>query len=199
VESPWTILERKGNKILPKVNKDTTANKSSVQNQKLLKIQDPSTKRWALLNDNAEVVTPYKYQTVITFPGGTAIGQVNYLWGLIGYDGTEFSDFIYEKIFNSYGSNYMVAIGESAPKYGLISDIGEEIIPVNYKQISKEPLHSKRINGLYWVVEESEGQWGLLDLSGQPITAMTYEKVNVKDYDNPKGMIDGKWVELLGK
>lgn len=198
-EGKWTILERKGNKITPQFSSDTTQINKKGPALKAIKIQNPQTRLWAILDDKAQQVTPYKYQAVIPFSGGTTIGQVNYLWGLIAYDGQELSEFIYEKIYKSYGTNYMVSVGDTSPKFGLISDKGEELIPISYRQISKEPLHSDRIKGLYWVVEESNNLWGLLNLEGQPLTGMNYEKINVSDYDNPKGLSDGKWIELLKK
>lgn len=192
----WIILERRGNNVSPRKNAATTSKSGKLQ---AIKIQNPETGLWALMNDAAAPITAFKYEELIPFGNGKTIGQIDYLWGLIDEKGEELTDFVYDQIFQSFGSNYMVAQGVTGTKYGLINNKGEEVIPVTYGRIAKEPLHSKRINGLYWVVEKSSGQWGILDFKGQPLTAMQYQQVDIADYDNPKGFLEGKWVELLKK
>lgn len=193
----WIILERNENKITKrKSDQGESGGKKII---KSIKIQDPKTGLWALLNDNVEQITPYKYRAVIPFAGGITIGQIDYNWGLIDTEGKEISTFEFDGIAQSYKGHFKVSKGRKKSKYGLLNNKGEEVIPVMYNRISKDPIFSSRIDNLYWVVKEDNNKWGILAINGKPLTLMRYQKIDVRDYNNPKGLLDGKWVELLKK
>lgn len=165
----------------------------------LIKVQHPQSRLWALIDEDAKQVTSYNYEEINTFPNGTAAAQLDYSWGLISYEGEELTPFKYDQIGEPSVSSHIISKGAFMTRFGLLSDEGLELTAMKYSMISSFPIFSDRLDDFFWVVKELKGDWGLISEQGKVLTPMIYEEIEIKSYDNPKGLINGSWVELFKK
>ncbi len=191
-DGEWEAFDR--NVLLKKEKEDEFSDWELVNT--LLKVQHPKTYLWSVFSREAKQLTPFKYEDIKFTNYGDATASIDGYWGMINEKGKEVTEIKYDEIRRGYGVTYIGVQGLLSEKYGLVSIEGE-LTPIKYSQITTSALQSDVLNGYYWVAKEVKGNWGLLKLRGEPLTAFIYDEINFDDQDRPKGLMGDKWIELI--
>jgi WG containing repeat len=126
---------------------------------------------WALLDNNGKQLTDFKYYQVynsIKRDARLAAIEIDgrRVFGLVGLDGREISEFIYDKIESFSNTHFLVAIDN---KHGLMDRNGKVTVAMIYDSIDK--LDDHIIAGL------PGGLYGLIDGNGNELLPFRYQGV----------------------
>ncbi len=162
----------------------------------ILGVFDSSLRKYGIINEKGVMIKPYQYDDIEYISNGFVAVSKNGKWGLLSDVGDEITEFKYDKIHNTSSMTMIVQSNGLYGKYGLLNYKGIEIAPMIYSMISTDPLYSRKLETEYWIVKKHKAQWGLLNYEGKEITPMIYDKIDTSSWDEPKGLLNGKWVNL---
>ncbi|AWH85535.1 hypothetical protein HYN59_10620 [Flavobacterium album] len=130
-----------------------------------------SERLWALMDNNGKQLTDFKYYEVHNSIDGYAvlaskISQGKRLFGLVGMDGKEISEFIYDRIEAFSSTHFLVVIDN---KYGLMDRNGKVTVPMTYETIEKLDDHI--------IAEIPGGKYGIIDENGKELLSFQHQRV----------------------
>lgn len=151
---------------------------------------------WGLFDENANPVTPFKYEEVETFPGGHAAAKLEHKWGVINYDGQELTPFKYSEIVRHYTWEYTLA--RLNGYYGFVDSEGKEVTAFKYSQVSEDYHYDSKNGIIYFFVKERGKKYGVIDRDGAELSDMIYDRIKgcFDCHGGLKGMLNGQWVRI---
>ncbi|MEL1242999.1 WG repeat-containing protein [Flavobacterium sp. DGU11] len=126
---------------------------------------------WALMDNEGNQLTDFKYYEVYNSINGDAhLAAKEYqgkrFFGLVGNDGKEISEFIYDRIEAFSSTHFLVAVDN---KYGLMDRNGKVTVAMMYDKIDK--LDD------YIVAELPEGMYGIIDGNGKELLPFKNQRI----------------------
>ena len=217
----WGVISQTGSEIIPfeytemiiipdktkdvfitltDVNTETGTYKTKVFNKK----GEEQFKDYELV----EAIDNYDENQTVWYESSALRVRKDGKYGLINLNGKEILECKYDNIYSIKGiSNSLLLI--SGEKQGLASDVGEIIVPADYKEI--RPAGKEYTDG--YIVINSEGKYGLIDNNKEIILETVYDDIKpisgnnlyvVKEGDSFKiinqakeTIIDGGFDEVL--
>lgn len=159
-------------------------------NLSALQAQDTSL-RWGLINKSGEIIAPFDYYiNVNTFSNGLcAVQSQSKRWGYINNQGNTVIPFEFDQA--EAFENGIAIVGKNRKKegtlFGIIDYKGKEILPINYKTVSR--LHKN----LYIYGNK---KLGLLDQNGNVVVKPMFDEILPNSYGS--GLIPVKKNGLWG-
>jgi len=130
-----------------------------------------SERLWALMDNNGKQITDFKYYEVHNSIKGDirlAAKLINgrRVFGLVGADGREVSEFIYDKIETFSSTHFLVAINNM---HGLMDRNGKVTVAMAYDKIKQLDDHI--------IAELPDGKYALIDANGKELLSFKYQNI----------------------
>ncbi|MGQ2983882.1 WG repeat-containing protein [Flavobacterium sp.] len=130
-----------------------------------------SDRLWALMDKNGKQITDFKYYEVHNSIKGDirlAAKEINgrRAFGLVGADGREISEFIYDRIETFSSTHFLVAIDNM---HGLMDSNGKVTVAMAYDKIKQLDDHI--------IAELPDGKYGLIDANGIELLSFKHQKI----------------------
>ncbi len=131
-----------------------------------------SDRLWALMDNNGKQITDFKYYQVYNAIKGDvrlAAKQIEgrRVFGVVGADGRELSEFIYDKIETFSDTHFLIAIDN---KHGLMDRNGKVTVAMLYDRIDKVDDHI--------IAALPGGLYGLIDGNGKELLPLKYRGIS---------------------
>jgi hypothetical protein len=128
-------------------------------------------KKWGMIDLDGKFIIQSKYEELFRFSNSNSIYsckeytryKLNGMYGIIGRDGTEVTQPIYELLYAPAFRG--VEIAKKNGKYGLIDSIGNIIIPFIYNDYKDYTYHGYNAVGF----SNDKNQWGFFNIQGKLI------------------------------
>ena len=151
--------------------------------------------KFGYINRRGVEITPLVYDRALRFYWDAGRVQLDGKWGLVNRQGKEIAPPVYDEIKGH--QDPIVRVGD---KYGFVSrKTGKLLTPVKYDD-AKQWIQIFNFTSLQFGKKDLapvqlDGKWGCINVRGEEIIPVKYEKIDVNQSENPRilAKLDGKW------
>jgi hypothetical protein len=151
--------------------------------------------KFGYIDHSGVEITPLKYDRAMRFYWNAGRVQLNGKWGLVNKQGKEITPPVYDEIKGH--QDPIVRLGD---KYGYVSrKTGELLTPVKYDEAKQWTqildFSSHKFEKKDLALVQLDGKWGCVNLCGEEIIPVKYEKIDINQFRNPRvaAKLNGKW------
>lgn len=158
----------------------------------MFKAREKGTGKWAVLNAQREVLTPFRYENVFRFIHGYVIVTHDFLYGAVDHTGREVIPCRYDTFYPFRETG--LAWVKKDRKWGMISRTGELVVPLQWDMVDL-------LGDSGYDMVRLGNRRGLVDDSGKVLFPAVFETLYPDHRGFVKAQKDGLWgvLSVLGE